>query len=246
MTIMEKLDDVLRALDVKGTSPNLLLEGDLGLDFHERLCLREDLEDDLQVVIADDDLKNDMTVLEFAGLLSRKSLTLPGIDNFGGKLVEDAVIFAAPELVSRLLLDIEAWPDVMPHVRNVRTTYDDGTHQEFTMDVAGVRGNFLPIRSVRRSEPGHIAYFMPGPPPFLKHCSGDWFIRSLGRGATHLTIVLRWTLATDGRKALSGQDGLPPSGRAEALLAERAKATLAAVKSALEQDIRLSEIGCAA
>jgi hypothetical protein len=237
---MEQLDYVLRALDVKATSHNLLLEGDLGLDFHERLCLREDLEDDLQVVIADDDLKNDMTVLEFAGLLSRKSLALPGIDNFAGKLAQDVVIYAVPELVSGLLLDIGAWPDLMPHVRNVRTTYDDGTYQEFTMDVQGVRGKFVPIRSVRRTEPGHIAYFMPGPPPFLTHCCGDWFIRSLGRGATHLTFVLRWTLAT------AGQDGMTASGRVEALLGERSKATLAAVKSALEQTIQFPEIECAA
>jgi hypothetical protein len=244
--IMEKLDDVLRALDVKATSPNLLLEGDLGLDFHERQCLREDLEDDLQVVIADDDLKNDMTVLEFAGLLSRKSMALPGIDNFEGKLVEDAVIFAAPELVSGVLRNIEAWPGLMPHVRNVKTTYDDGTYQEFTMDIEGVRGKFVPVRSVRRSEPGHIAYFQPVPPPFLKHCCGDWFIRSLGRGATHLTIVLRWTLTPGGQEALSGQDGVTASGRAGALLAERARATLAAVKSALEQDGGCPEIGFAA
>nr|WP_294524193.1 SRPBCC family protein [uncultured Rhodopila sp.] len=238
--IMEKLDYLLRALDVEGTSPNLLLEADLGLDFHERQCLREDLEDDLQVVIADDDLKNDMTVLEFAGLLSRKSMTLPGIDNFGGKLVEDAVIFAVPEIVNSILLDIDAWPKLMPHVRNVRTTYDDGTYQEFTMDAGGAGGNFVPVRSVRRSEPGHIAYFLPVPPPFLKHCCGDWFIRSLGRGATHLTIVLRWTLTTGGQEALDG------SARAEALLGEWAKVALAAVKSALEENVRFSEIGQAA
>jgi hypothetical protein len=244
--IMEKLDDVLRALDVKGSLPNLLLEGDLGLDFLERQCLREDLEEDLQVVIADNDLKNDMTVLEFAGLLSRKSLALPGIDNFEGKLVEDVVISAVPELVSGLLLNIDAWPSLMPHVRNVRTTYDDGTYQEFTMDVEGVRGKFVPVRSVRRSEPGHIAYFQPAPPPFLKHCCGDWFIRSLGRGTTHLTIVLRWTLAAGGQEAFSEQSGMTPAERAEALLGERAKATLAAVKSALEQDFRLSENGRAA
>ena len=243
--IMEKLDDVLRALDIKATSPNLLLEGYLGLDLHERQCLREDLEDDLQVVIADDDLENDMTVLEFAGLLSRKSMALPGIDNFEGKLVEDAVIFATPELVSGVLLDIGAWPSLMPHVRNVKTTYDDGTYHEFTMDVEGVRGRFVPVRSVRRREPGHIAYFQPVPPPFLKHCCGDWFVRSLGLGATHLTIVVRWTLATGGQEAFSEQDGVTASERAGALLAERARATLAAVKSALEQNVQLPETGLA-
>jgi hypothetical protein len=244
--IMEKLDDVLRALDVKGISPNLLLEGDLGLDFLERQCMREDLEDDLQVVIADDDLKNDMTVLEFAGLLSRKSMTLPGIDHFEGKLVEDVVIFAMPELVSGVLLDVDAWPGLMPHVRNVSTTYDDGTYQEFTMDIRGVRGNFMPVRSVHRSEPGHVAYFMPVPPPFLKHCCGDWFIRSLGRGATHLTFVLRWTLAAGGQEAISRQDGMIASGGIEVALRETSKATLGAVKSALEQNAEFPEIGCAA
>ena len=155
--------------------------------------------------------------------------------------MEDTVIFAAPEMVSGLLLDIDAWPNLMPHVRNVRTTYDDGTYQEFTMDVEGVRGKFVPVRSVRRNEPGHIAYFMPGPPSFLKHCCGDWFIRSLGRGATHLTIVLRWTPAAG--EASSEPDGVTASARIEALLGERSKATLAAVKEALEPDYPVPEIG---
>jgi hypothetical protein len=244
--IMEKLDYVLRALDVEGNSSNLLLERDLGLDFHERLCLREDLEDDLQVVLADDDLKDDMTVLEFAGLLSRKTLALPGIDNFQGKLVEDAVIFAVPEQVSGLLLNVDAWPAFMPHVRNVSTTYDDGTYQEFTMDIGAAAGNTVPIRSVRRSEPGHIAYFLPGPPSFIKHCCGDWFIRSLGRGTTHLTIALRWSLAPVGPGASSEQDGIAATRRVAALLGESAKATLAAVKSALETSAQFPEIERAA
>jgi hypothetical protein len=42
------------------------------LDLFERQCIREGIEERLHVVISDDEIESDLTILELAGLLSRK------------------------------------------------------------------------------------------------------------------------------------------------------------------------------
>jgi hypothetical protein len=233
---MERLDDLFRVLEVEGASPEKLLECDLGLDFHERLCLREDIEDDLQIVITDDDLKQDMTVLEFAGLLSRKLWVAPRIDGFDGGVVEDITISATPESVQEMLLDVNAWPALFPFVRNAKVTYYDGTYQEFTMELDGLQGNAMPVRSVRRCQAGQIAYFQPEPPSFLKINCGDWYIRPLGRNTTHLVVEQRWTLSARAEKLVPGHDDTAARQQIVTLNTDRARATLNILKQALEQN----------
>jgi ribosome-associated toxin RatA of RatAB toxin-antitoxin module len=232
--ILEALNDLLRELNISCASPDQFLEHDLRLDFQERLCIREDIEERLHVVISDDEIESDLTILELAGLLSRKLLTTPKQHGFDGRLQEDIVIGASAETIRRCVLDVEAWPRLLPYVRHVRVTYDDGLYQEFTMDVAGRDGEFLPVRSVQRSELHRITYFQPEPACFLKHHCGDWFINPLSENATHLTIVQRWTLSPHADRMFRTRDGINASQQIIALLREQARVALVAWKQHLE------------
>nr|WP_294577679.1 hypothetical protein [uncultured Rhodopila sp.] len=63
-------------LEISYISPDQYLEYDLRLDLLERQCIREDIEERLHVVIYDDEIESDLTILELAGLLSRKLLSV--------------------------------------------------------------------------------------------------------------------------------------------------------------------------
>jgi hypothetical protein len=243
---MERLDDLFHVLEVEGASPEQLLECDLGLDFRERVCLREDIEDDPRVVITDDDLKQDMTVLELAGLFSRKLRVEPGIDGFDGGLMEHITISATPESVQDALLDVNAWPALFPFVRNAKVTYYDGMYQEFTMELHGRRGDAMPVRSVRHCQAGQIAYFQPEPPSFLKINCGDWYIRPLSQDTTLLVVVQRWTLSDRVEKLVPGHDDTTACQQIVTMNARRARATLNILKRSLEHNSSGKSIALAA
>jgi hypothetical protein len=194
--ILDKLMTIFSEFQIRDPRPDKYLEADLGLKYHERLCLRESIEERLKVIIPDDDLRRDLTMLEFAGLLSRRQLAASEHFCFEGEVTEDIVISAAPATVRRSLLDVTAWPHFLPHVRAVKVTYDDGHYQEFQMDIDGSDGNLLCVRQVRHCKPDHIAYFYPEPVSFLKHHCGEFFVAPLSRYATHLVMVQRWTRST--------------------------------------------------
>lgn len=232
--IMEMLDTLFQSMACKGAGPEKFLESDLGIDFNERLCIREDLEERLHVIISDDEIEHDLTMLDLAGLLSRKLLVTPGQEGFEGKLVEDTVILASALTVSRNLREVSAWPQLLPHVRDVRLTYDDGLHQEFYMDMANGAGHVAAVRFVRRCEIDHIAYFQPEPASFLRFYCGDWFIRPLAQNATHLTSVQRWTLSTKAELMFPTKNGISARQQISALLREDARIALRAWKISLE------------
>jgi hypothetical protein len=232
--IMERLDTLFRHLEVRDASPEKFLESDLGLDFQERLCIREDIEESLHVVISDDDIAPDLTMLDLAGLLSRKLLVTPGQENFEAKLVEDIAILAPPDVVRKALLDVTAWPDLLPFVHDVRLIYDDGLFQEFEAELDGGNGNTVSVRSVRRCEPDHISYFQPQPAGFLKHHCGDWFIRPLAENATHFTVVQRWTRSVKANSMFPPRGELTSAQQVARLLRDQARSALAAWKRSLE------------
>lgn len=235
--IMEKLYTLFQMLNIRGASPEKFLESDLGLDFEERLCIRANIEETLHVVIPVDDIKSDLTILELAGLLSRKLLATPGQQNFEVRLIEDTVISAPTEMVRQLLLDVNAWPRLLPYVHDVRLNYDDGLYQEFAMDLEGGNGSSVSVRSVQRCESDHIAYFQPEPACFLKHHCGDWFICPLAQNATHLTVVQRWTRSAKTEVMFPCRNGITPGQQVFALLREQARIALAAWKGSLECDL---------
>src|SRR5208337_86545 len=177
--ILDTLIDLFGELDIYFVSPDQLLERDLRLDLLDRQCIREDIEERLHVVISDNEIESDLSVLGLAGLLSRKLLTTPGPNGCDGRLQEDIVINTSAENVRRSLLDVKGWSRVLPDVRHVEIMYDDGLHLEFTMDVRGRDGDFLPVRCMQSSELDRITYFDPEPACFLKYHCGDWFINPL-------------------------------------------------------------------
>jgi hypothetical protein len=233
--ILDTLDAVFQALDIRGASPEKFLESDLGFDFEERLYIREDLEERLHVVILDHEIKSDLTVLEFAGLLSRKLLVTPGKQHFEDRLVEDLAISSSTKIVGQSLRDMRVWPRLLPGVHSFRLTYDDGLHQELAMDMDAGNGNPASVRLVLRCEPDHISFFYPEPASFLKHHYGDWFIHPLAENATHLTLVERWTLSAKGKALFPQYDGMSSRQRVSALLSEYAHVALTALKGSLER-----------
>ncbi len=232
--IMETLDALFRSLDVNEASPEKFLESDLGLDFESRLFMREDIEERLHIILQDDDLKSDLTLLELAGLLSRKLLVTPAQEGFEGKLVEDIVIASSADNVRQVLLDVNTWPHRLSYVHDARLTYDDGLYQEFSMDVDGGHGRSASVRSVRRCESDHIAYFQPQSACFLKHYCGDWFIRPLTPTATHLTVTKRWTRSAKAEALFPPRDAMSSGQQVSALLGKQARIALAAWKRCLE------------
>jgi hypothetical protein len=233
--IMETLDRLFRDININDATPGMLLESDLGLDVFERQCIREDIEEGLNVVISDDEIQTDLTMLGLAGLLSRKLLITPGQQHFEGKLIEDTVIAAPAALVSQRLLEVGAWPRLLPTIRDVRISYDDGVYQEVVLDLEESRRGSAGMRLVRRCEPDHIAYFHPEPDPFLQHHCGDWFIRPLAPNAAHLTVVQRWTRSKQAETIFPACDAMSSAEQVRSLLIERARNDLAAWKHCLEE-----------
>ena len=71
--------------------------------------------------------------------------------------------------VHNALFNLSPWPNVLPHVNNIEILYDDGTFQEFLMDVKGENGDLIKVRSIRKCLEDTIDFFQPTPPIFLKH-----------------------------------------------------------------------------
>jgi hypothetical protein len=232
--IMNELDTLLRKLNVTGASPEKMLEADLNLDLLERQCIREDVEESLHIIISDDEIQTDLTVLELAGLLSRKLLATPGQQHFEGKLVEDTVIMAPASRVAQRLHEVSFWPRFLPNVRSVSVTYDDGVYQEFVLDLDDSHRGSTGVRLVRRCEPDHIAYFHPEPDVFLQYHCGDWFVRPLAQTAAHLTVVQRWTRSAKAETAFRSCDTISSVEQVKLLLRERARNELVAWKRSLE------------
>jgi hypothetical protein len=231
--ILDRLNTLLRAAGIVGAAPTRFLQADLGMDFQERLCFREDVEVHFQVVIPDEDVETDLTVLEFAGIISRKLLMLPKQMNFGGSAVEDIAIMASTAAVFDVLRDISRWPRVFPDIRDVDVVYDDGLYQEFITECNGAGGDPVSVRFVRRCEPDHITYFQPTSWCFLKHYCGDWFIRPLAHNATNLTFVQRWSLASRAEVLFPA----PAMQQVATLLHQQARSSLVLLKRESEDRI---------
>lgn len=110
--------------------------------------------------------------------------------------------------VYRLLADVAGWPGLLPHCDGLTIRYDDGAHQEFTMDVRTASGDER-FRSVRFCDDRALTidYFQPEPPPVMTRHSGSWEVRSTGEGCE---VISRHTalLAVDAAAATFGSDDL--------------------------------------
>jgi len=138
------------------------------------------------------------------------------------------VILAAPlARVRQALLDVSAWPGLLPSVRKVGRIYDDGSCQEFTIE-REIGDRSVTVRTVRRCEPDHIAYFFPDPAPFLKHHCGAWLFEARAPESTRLVAIQSWALSAKASSWFPARDGMTTNERVAALLEGHLQATLAA------------------
>ncbi|AFZ22400.1 oligoketide cyclase/lipid transport protein [Cylindrospermum stagnale PCC 7417] len=82
-----------------------------------------------------------------------------------------------------LLADAANWSLLLPHCQAVDMLYDDGSNQEFIMEVKTAYGSER-IRSIRRCRRDllTIEYFQPEPPPVMSRHTGCWKLNSIPGG----------------------------------------------------------------
>ncbi|MDQ1047525.1 SRPBCC family protein [Streptomyces sp. V4I2] len=100
-----------------------------------------------------------------------------------------------PDAVHALLADVSGWPKFLPHCEGLDLRYDDGRHQEFTLDIRTPAGAET-FRSVRHCDEERlsITYFQPEPPELLRRHEGDWQVRAAAGGSE---VVSRHTVVLD-------------------------------------------------
>jgi len=112
----------------------------------------------------------------------------PTSEKFEGKVETSISMQCSPQDAYNAIYDMEKWPEKLPHVKRIETLYNDGTYQEFLMDVLSDSG-LVQVRSIRRCIPNEgITFFQPKPPKFLKHHCGGWSFKSQATGC----IVSTW------------------------------------------------------
>ncbi|MEH0020311.1 MAG: SRPBCC family protein [Desulfobacter sp.] len=133
------------------------------------------------------------TILESRGLEDGMSLDFS----------EEMTMDHPPEAIYTLLQDAEKWPDLLPHCTGVEIIYDDGSNQEFIMEVdAG--GTPEKIRTIRKcAKNSSVRYFQPFPPPVLSRHTGSWVLTP-GREGTRVVSDHSVTLDADGVKKIWG------------------------------------------
>ncbi len=83
-------------------------------------------------------------------------------------------IFSFPaEKVHHFFWDIEAWQKIWDPISKVKVDYDDGHHQEFTMDLEW-KGSQQQIKTIRFFEKDKITFFSTQPPPLMVKHVGKW------------------------------------------------------------------------
>jgi aromatase len=85
--------------------------------------------------------------------------------------------------IYNLLADAANWYSLLPHCQAVDMLYDDGSNQEFIMEVGTAYGSER-IRSIRRCRRDvlTIEYFQPEPPSVMSRHSGRWTLNSVPGG----------------------------------------------------------------
>jgi len=78
------------------------------------------------------------------------------------------------------------WPDILPHVIEVRTLYQDISVQEFYMVIEGIE--VIEVRTVRHKvSDTQINFYQPEPPEFLLKHAGIWTFEETAKG-TKVTL----------------------------------------------------------
>lgn len=148
-------------------------------------------------------------------------------------------IETGPERALRAFWELEDWPSVAPHVRDIRMHYRDDSVQVLTMRVE-TRGRLDSFKSVRFRQGSTIFYFQPSPPPILRSHNGSWHFAA---GPGHTVVTSRHYVDVDvgaAARLLAAADAAPPDGEAvrrqvQALIRNNSLQTMLALKTRLER-----------
>lgn len=114
------------------------------------------------------------------------------------------VLLFPPADIYTLLAGAANWPNLLPHCQAVDMLYDDGSNQEFMIQVGTAYGSER-IRSIRRCRRDllTIEYFQPEPPPVITRHSGRWMLNSIS-GGTEVFIRHEFRLNPDACRDVFG------------------------------------------
>lgn len=187
-------------IDTDGLTAGSRLRDDLGMDSAEIIDLVCACETAYGISIPDDGTLATAlsTVSEVIDLVRRHSTTTPtgyAMDQapgFTGRCAGHVEIGVPVDRAYQALFDVRAWPEHLPHVREIEVLYDDGQYQEFWMTVASEGESILKVRSVRNCHDGIIEFFQPKPPPYLKHHGGVWRFSATGTASCRVDVAHVW------------------------------------------------------
>ena len=153
---------------------------------------------------------------------------------FEGRIEAVLEMNCLAEEAYRSIYEMDKWPDKLPHVKRIETLYNDGTYQEFLMDVQSDTG-MIQVRSIRRCIPEEgITFFQPNPPKFLKHHCGGWSFHKTDSGCCVKTWH-QWNLEPHKAQELFPlQNDLSTEDRVANLLRAHAELALSTWKNILE------------
>lgn len=146
-------------------------------------------------------------------------------------------IQATAKQIYGLLYEVQNWPQVLPHCKQINVIYEDGRNQEFEMTVVGVQGKLEVMRSVRHGYNNRsIEYFQPSLPPALQRHEGKWTITETGNG-TRLESWHRIALSPEGVRSLWGGIELEKAlALVEQAIEKNSMTTMQTLKAYLEKD----------
>ncbi len=162
----------------------------------------------------------------------------PENSTFEQTFTVESLFYCPQDLVYKALKQADKWPKYLPHVESIEMIYDDGTFQEFTLDILSADNKTLSVRSVRKcQEQDQINFFQPKPPVFLKHHAGEWTLKPLGPDQTAVLTTHSWNLNPSSAKAIfPAKPRQTTEDQVMELLREHAEFALTSWKDILEGD----------
>ena len=202
--------------------------GEIGLDSQEIVdfaCMLEK-KFHLKLPLACFTKKTDLeTVMKFITEMQRPKVC------FEGNIEASLDIHCPPEEAYKAIYEMEKWPERLPHVKRIKTLYNDGVYQEFLMDVQSDTG-MIEVRSIRRCSLNEgITFFQPNPPKFLKHHCGGWHFQKEGSGC-RIKTWHQWNLQKEKAEELFP---IHPENRVAQVLQSHAEFALNTWKILLEK-----------
>jgi acyl carrier protein len=154
-------------------------------------------------------------------------------DLFEGRTESSLEMNCPAEMAYKAIYEMERWSEKLPHVKRIQTLYNDGTFQEFLMDVASDM-ELIQVRSIRRCTKDGILFFQSRPPKFLKHHSGGWTFHEKSKGCEVRTWH-QWNLElSKAREMFPPKEGLTTQDRVANTLRAHAELALKTWKAILE------------